>query len=91
MKIISWNVNGIRACTKKGFLSYLENENPDICCLQEIKANEEDIPDNLINPLGYYNIFHSAQKKGYSGVGVYTKEKPVFVSPFTGIWGNTGG
>ena len=80
MKIISWNVNGIRACAKKGFLTYLENENPDICCLQEIKANEEDIPDSLLNPFGYHNIFHSAQKKGYSGVGIYTKEKPIFVS-----------
>lgn len=76
MKIIAWNVNGIRAIYQKGFLDWMKRADPDILCLQEIKAQEEQIPEELIRPLGYYSYFHSAQRKGYSGVAVYSKHKP---------------
>lgn len=79
MKIISWNVNGIRACANKGFLSYLDQENPDILCLQETKAQPENLEEALINPAGYFSIWHSAQKRGYSGVSVFTRPKPHLV------------
>ena len=76
MKILSWNVNGIRAVYKKGFLKWFKNSKADIICLQETKAQKEQIPDDLVNPKGYYSYFNSALKKGYSGVAVYTKKKP---------------
>jgi len=76
MKILSWNVNGIRAVYKKGFLEWFNKTVADIICLQEIKAQKEQIPDDLINPKGYYPYFNSASKKGYSGVAVYSKTKP---------------
>lgn len=77
LSIASWNVNGIRACHNKGaLLSYLDTVGPDIVGLQEIKADEAVLPEELINPSGYYSIYHSAQKKGYSGVGILTKKKP---------------
>ncbi len=80
MKLISWNVNGIRACVKKGFLEYLETESPDILCLQETKARPQDIEERVLNPTGYHGIWHSAQKAGYSGVAILTKKKPIAVS-----------
>jgi len=76
MKILSWNVNGIRAVYKRGFLKWLNQTKADIVCLQETKAQKEQIPDDLINPKGYYSYFNSASKKGYSGVAVYSKTKP---------------
>lgn len=79
MKVVSWNVNGIRACAKKGFLEYLSTENPDILFLQETKAMVDDLPPELVNPMGYHCVFHSAEKKGYSGVALYTKVKPIAV------------
>ena len=67
IKICSYNVNGIRAAIKKGFLNWLEDYNPDIICLQEIKANSDQIDLELFNKIGYsYNYWFSAQKKGYS-------------------------
>ena len=77
MKVVSWNVNGLRACVKKGFLTYLEEEAPDILCLQEIKAMPEDLEDHVLNPRGYHTLWHSAQRKGYSGVAIYSKEEPI--------------
>lgn len=79
MKIISWNVNGIRAIHKKGFVEWLNSEQPDILCIQETKANIDQLDDALINVLDYFSFFSSAQKKGYSGVAVYTKKKPLSV------------
>ncbi|MCP4050224.1 MAG: exodeoxyribonuclease III [bacterium] len=85
MKIISWNVNGIRACSRKGFLNYLKEEDPDIACIQETKANPEDLEEEILTPSGYNSIWHSAEKKGYSGVAVFTKIKPKLVLEGLGI------
>ena len=81
MKIISFNVNGIRSAINKGLFDWLEQENPDIFCVQETKAQAAQIDTLTLQSLGYnYNIIHSAQKKGYSGVGVFSKIKPEFHS-----------
>jgi exodeoxyribonuclease-3 len=80
MKVISYNVNGVRSALSKGFLTFLQEENPDIVCLQEIKANEADIDQSLFEALGYHCYWFSAQKKGYSGVGILSKLKPVSIS-----------
>jgi len=76
MKILSWNVNGLRAANKKGFFKWFKKENPDILCLQEIKAHKEQLPNELQRPSGYHVYFNEAKKKGYSGVLVYSKVKP---------------
>jgi exodeoxyribonuclease-3 len=75
-KIVSWNVNGIRAAEKKGFLDYMAKEKPDIMCLQETKAHPDQLSDGIKNIDGYQSFFVSAEKKGYSGVAVYSKVKP---------------
>ncbi len=75
-KIISYNVNGIRAALKKGFAEWLKEENPDIVCIQETKAQPDQIDSELFKSLGYESYWFSAQKKGYSGVGILTKIKP---------------
>jgi exodeoxyribonuclease-3 len=80
MKIVSWNVNGLRSVYRKGFIEWFEKENADIVCLQEIKANEDQLSFELTHPKGYYSYFNSAQKKGYAGVAVYTKKKPISVN-----------
>ena len=86
MKIISYNVNGIRAAITKGFLDWLQSANPDVICLQEIKANEDQIPTEAILNAGYpYQYYFSAQKKGYSGVAILSKTKPNHVAFGTGI------
>lgn len=85
MKIISWNVNGLRSVYRKGFLDWLFKENPDILCLQEIKANETQLTFELTYPKGYYPFFNSANKKGYSGVAVYSKKKPIQVRNILGL------
>ena len=76
MRIISYNVNGIRAAIKKGFLDWLATNPADIICVQETKATKEDVDHKPFNDLGYHNYWFSAQKKGYSGVAVFTKVKP---------------
>jgi exodeoxyribonuclease-3 len=76
MKIVSWNVNGLRAASKKGFLDWLKNEDADIVCLQEVKAREEQLAEALLRPEGYCCFFNPAVKRGYSGVMVYSREKP---------------
>ena len=76
MKIISWNVNGIRACAKKGFKDFIDNHNPDVLFIQETKCAEADLPDELRDPYGYQSVWHSAERKGYSGVALLTKLKP---------------
>lgn len=76
MKIISYNVNGIRAALTKDFAGWLKNENPDIICLQETKAQPDQIDTFLFAELGYASYLHSAEKKGYSGVAILSKQKP---------------
>lgn len=85
MKIISWNVNGIRACYKKGFGDFIQNEQPDVLFLQETKVAEADLPDELRDPFGYQSVWHSAERKGYSGVALLTKLKPTNVISGFGI------
>lgn len=86
MKIISYNVNGIRAAINKGFLTWLQQANPDIICLQEIKATEDQIPTEAIREAGYpYQYYFSAEKKGYSGVAVLSKVLPKEIVYGTGI------
>ncbi len=86
MKIISYNVNGIRAAINKGLLIWLKAANPDILCLQEIKAEKEQLDMEVFEAAGYpYNYWFPAQKKGYSGVAVLSKLKPLDVEIGTGI------
>ncbi|RXK59413.1 exodeoxyribonuclease III [Lacibacter luteus] len=75
MRIISYNVNGIRAAIKKGFIDWLKTDPADIICVQETKATKEDVDHKLFNDLGYHDYWFSAQKKGYSGVAVFSKIK----------------
>ncbi len=81
MKLISWNVNGLRACAKKGFFEFLAQEAPDMMCLQETKLQPEQAP--AIE--GYYDYWNSAEKKGYSGTAIFSKEEPVAVTYGLGI------
>ena len=76
MRIISYNTNGIRAAIKKGLLEWLQTDPADIICIQETKANKEDVDVKSIEALGFETYWFSAQKKGYSGVAVFTKIKP---------------
>jgi exodeoxyribonuclease-3 len=76
MRVISYNVNGLRAAINKGFLNWLKTDPADIICLQEIKANKENVDHTKIEELGFETYWYSAQKKGYSGVAVFTKIKP---------------
>ena len=85
MRIISWNVNGIRAVDKKGLFDWFIKESPDVLCLQEIKALSEQVPPHLKNPPGYHIIWNPAERKGYSGVVTFTKEKPIEVKTGFGI------
>ncbi len=85
MKIISYNVNGIRAALKKGFDEWLKAANPDVICLQETKATKEQVDVSVFEKLGYQHYWYSAQKKGYSGVAVLTKKEPKHVEYGTGI------
>lgn len=82
MKLISWNVNGIRACLKKGFLEYFDEQNADIFCLQETKLSEGQLELEL---KGYHQYWNYAVKKGYSGTAIFTKKEPLSVSYGIGI------
>jgi exodeoxyribonuclease-3 len=84
-KLVSWNVNGIRSIHKKGFLQWVQRENADVVCLQETKIDAAQLTDDLKNLKGYTSYFSHAEKKGYSGVAIYTKEKPVSVKEGLGI------
>jgi len=79
MKLISWNVNGIRAIMQKNALESVWALQPDILCLQEIKAQPEQLAVEMQNIGGYHSHFHSAERKGYSGVALYTKVKPLSI------------
>lgn len=85
MKLISWNVNGIRAASKKGFFEFLDKENPDILLLQETKAQEDQLDDVLTKHAVYKTYWHSAVKKGYSSVALFTKEEPISVQKGIGV------
>lgn len=76
MRIISINLNGIRSATSKGFFSWLEQQHADVVCLQELKAQAADMTEQMLNPSGFHGYFHYAEKKGYSGVGIYSKIQP---------------
>lgn len=84
MRIISYNVNGIRAAINKGFLDWLKTDPADVICLQETKAAKENVDHTPFNELGYTDYWFSAQKKGYSGVAVFTRIKPDHVEYGTG-------
>ena len=86
LRLLSWNVNGIRAAYKKGFVEWFIKDNPDILCLQETKAHPEQLTDDLLNINGYKSYFSSSiVKKGYSGVAIYTKLEPIKVVHGFGI------
>ena len=76
LKLLSWNVNGIRSAEKKGFLNWLLKEDPDILCVQETKAHEEQLSDGLKAPDGYKTYWCSGERKGYSGVATFAKKDP---------------
>ena len=76
LRVISLNLNGIRSAVSKGLLPWLEQQRADIVCLQELKAQAVDMTSDMLAPLGYRGYFHFAQKRGYSGVGIYCKQKP---------------
>ncbi len=76
MQIITLNVNGVRAATRKGFLPWLAAQPADIVCIQELKAQMADLSNDILAPAGYQGYFHCAIKKGYSGVGIYCRNKP---------------
>ena len=83
VKLISWNVNGLRAVLKKNFLEFLDHEKPDILCLQETKCTPDQVEQ--LWPASYTTFWNSAEKKGYSGTAIFTKERPLKVTPHIGI------
>ncbi len=76
MKIVSWNVNGLRAVAKKGFYEWVRQAQPDILCMQETKAQADQLDESLLHPDGYHAHYHSAEKKGYSGVSTWCRQEP---------------
>lgn len=82
MKFISWNVNGLRACLKKGFLEFLQEESPDFCCLQETKMQQGQVEIDLGE---YHELWNSAEKKGYSGTAIFAKTVPLSVAYGLGV------
>jgi len=85
IEILCWNVNGIRAVEKKGFPQWLRQTSPDILCLQEIKAQAEQITPEIQQPCGYHGYWNFPRRKGYSGVATFTKEEPIKVENGFGI------
>jgi len=85
MKLYSWNINGIRAAYKKDLFDWMKQTDPDILCLQEIKATQDQIPMPLKNTPGYHIYFNPAERKGYSGVATYSKMKPLSLRKGFGI------
>ncbi|RMF20379.1 MAG: exodeoxyribonuclease III [Deltaproteobacteria bacterium] len=83
LRIVSWNVNGIRACVKKGFLEWLAKDLPDVLCVQETKASPDQVPRAVherLDELGYKAYWHTAERKGYSGVATFCRTEPLFVT-----------
>jgi len=85
LKLVSWNVNGIRAAVKKGFINWLEKESPDIIALQEIKAQFDQVKNDLMLPDGYHIYWNAGERKGYSGVACFTNMEPLSVQYGFGI------
>ena len=85
MKLISWNVNGVRAVVKKGFLDWLDQAQPDILCLQETKAHVDQLAAEILTDHGYHTYWHSGERRGYSGVVTFCKEEPLYVQEGLGI------
>lgn len=85
MKIISWNINGVRAITQKDFFEDIATIQPDIICLQETKAQDAEVEKALLQMTDYHQYYNSAQRKGYSGVAILTKTKPIAVTRDMGI------
>lgn len=85
MKIVSWNVNGLRSVYRKGFLDWLAKSEAGVVCLREVKAREDQLPFDLTTLTGYHTYFNSAEKKGYSGVGVYSRTEPLSVKRDLGL------
>ncbi len=85
MRIITINLNGIRSATSKGFYEWLAAQDADIICLQELKAQAADMTGQMLSPPGYHGYFHYAEKKGYSGVGIYCRKKPQHIKMGLGI------
>ena len=79
MRIISWNVNGLRACAKKGFLDVLKTSEADVVTLQEVRAFEKQLPEEVRQPSGWFSSFFPAERPGYSGVAIYSRTKPTKV------------
>lgn len=76
LRVITANLNGIRSAQRKGFFDWLPQQEADFICLQELKAQAPDMTTEMLNPHGYYGYFHYAEKKGYSGVGIYSRRQP---------------
>ena len=85
MKLISWNVNGVRAVVKKGFLDWLELAQPDILCLQETKAHVDQLAAEILTDHGYHTFWHSGERRGYSGVATFCKDEPFYVQEGLGL------
>jgi len=85
LKIISLNLNGIRSAANKGLFAWIKKQDADVICMQEIKAQVGDMTTEMLNPEGYYGYFHYAEKKGYSGVGIYSRKQPDAVIEGLGI------
>ncbi len=85
LRIISVNLNGIRSAANKGFYAWLQKQDADVICMQELKAQAADMTTEMLAPAGYFSCFHYAEKKGYSGVGIYSKRKPDTVIEGLGI------
>ena len=80
MKVVTFNANGIRSAARKGFFEWMLNERPDLVCIQELKAQQDQLSTDILSPARYQGYFHCADKKGYSGTAIYTKEDPLKVT-----------
>ena len=85
MRIVSWNVNGLRACAKKGFLDFLDRCDADVVALQETRAFEDQLEERVASPEGWHTYFHPAERPGYSGVAIYSRQKPSRVETSLGV------
>ena len=85
MRVVSWNVNGIRACVRHGFVDFVDRSGADIVGVQEVRARPEDIPPAARRPPGWHTAFTVAERRGYSGVGLYSKLQPIRVDTSLGV------
>src|SRR3546814_17168964 len=85
LRVISANLNGIRSAVNKGFLDWIATQDADFICMQELKAQADNLTPEMLNPAGYHGYFHYAEKKGYSGVGLYARQQPLQVIEGLGV------